>query len=397
MLTIQKYKTKLVALVISVIIIAALLPLAAFAEAKNSNVGVWFIPDNENIMTDVPWDIHAHEGFDGAFTPGRARDSTNAEHIQLDGNAAYFYGYYTGPLSDYVYYRESDSTEKTFKFSMLFSIIPAGGTVPMPQWWHSLCSVGFLVNCVENNDGTISGYYVSFEPRNNRDEIVLRMLNHVNFGDLYDYSYPIISGTTVLKGLPLEDSMETYLYEIKSSYEAFSVTKDGEEIFAFDLSTADASEIPSGYTGGNDFGFYAGYVGAPTHTCNELSFAEFTNIELWTKTLMPDITDVSWNNGNGNGNGEGINQLTVNGMTLKNSKNFVESNKFDDAIAKTTLTKNDPTALYTVMERNVNSGGQYEKVYDIKIALFETGAWKVYKGQLVVGNPGGNELVQISE
>jgi hypothetical protein len=129
----------------------------------------------------------------------------------------------------------------------------------------------------------------------------------------------------------------------------------------------------------------------------ELSFAEFKNITLWTKSLVPDITNVSWNNGNGNGNGEGINQLTVNGMTLKNSKNFVDPKNFDAAMAKAVLTKNDPTPLYTVTERTVDSNGPYGKVYDIKIALFEAGAWKVYEGQLVVDNPGGNELVQISE
>ncbi|MDR0493360.1 MAG: hypothetical protein LBH74_06975 [Nitrososphaerota archaeon] len=269
MLTLQKYKTKLVALVISVIIIAALLPLATFAEAKNSNVGVHFIP-NVNVGK-IPWDIYAaHEGFDGAFTKERAHDPNNSSHIQLDDNEAYFYGYYTGPQSDYVYYKESDSTEKTFKFSMLFSIYPAsGGNVRVAQRWHSLYSVGFLVNCVENNDGTISGYYVSFEPRSGKDSIVLRILNHTDFNALYSNSPSIIS-TPVLNETLLEDSMETYLYEIKSSYEAFSVTKDGEALFSLNISTADASKKPSDYTGGNDFGFYAGYVGAPTHTCNEL-------------------------------------------------------------------------------------------------------------------------------
>ena len=394
MLTIQKYRTKFATLVISVIIIAALLPLAAFAEAKNSNAEVRFIPKVN--VGGIPWDIYAaHEGFDDAFTTQRAHDPANSSHIQLDDNEAYFYGYYTGPQSDYIYYKESDSTEKTFKFSMLFSIYPAsGGIERVAQRWHSLYSVGFLINCAENNDGTISGYYVSFEPRNNQDEIVLRMLDHMNFDNLYDYSVPIIQ-TPIVAEIPLGDSMETYLYEIKSSYDVFSVTKDGAEIFSLNISTT--AQKPSDYTGGNDFGFYAGYVGAPTHTCNELSFAEFKNITLWTKSLIPNITDVSWNNGNGNGNGGGINQLTVNGMTLKNSKNFVEPNNFDAAIAKTTLAKNDPTALYTVVERNVNNSGPYEKVYDIRIALFEDGAWKVYEGQLVADNPGGNELVKISE
>jgi hypothetical protein len=293
MLTMQKYKTKLMALVISVIIIAALLPLTAFAEAKTSSTvenNAVSNAYNENIMTDIPWDIQTHIGFDSAFTPGRAHDPTDNSHIQLDGNEAYFYGYdgYGGKSwSDYLYYKEIDSTEKTFKFSMLFSIYPdGGGTTPVAQRWHSLYSVGFLVNCLENDDETISGYYISFEQGGGTyGQIVLRMLDHVDFGALYDNSR--LMSTKVLDRNPLnENSMETYLYEIKASNEAFSVTKNGDEIFTLDLSTADASQIPSDYTGGNDFGFYAGYVGAEGgHTCGELSFAEFKNIEIWTKTV----------------------------------------------------------------------------------------------------------------
>ncbi|MDR0471521.1 MAG: hypothetical protein LBH79_07370 [Nitrososphaerota archaeon] len=361
--------------------------------------GVYFIPDIN--IGDIPWDIYAaHEGFDGAFTPPRAHDPENERHIQLDGNEAYFYGYdgYGGKSwSDYLYYKETDSTEKTFQFSMMFSIYPAsGGTERIAQRWHSLYSVGFLVNCVENeDDGTISGYYVSFEPIRGGDGIVLRMLERVNFDTLYDNSQLIMS-TPVLETMLLDDSTATYLYEIKSSHEAFSITKDGEDLFSLDLATADASKIPLGYTGGNDFGFYAGYIGSQGgHTCSELSFAEFKNIWLSTKSLVPDISDVSWNNGNGNGNGGGINQLTVNGIVLKSSKNYVAPENFEAVIAKTTLAKNDPTAIYTVVERNADGDGQYEKVYAMKIALFEDGAWKVYKGRLVVDNPGRNDEVQI--
>ncbi|MDR0373351.1 MAG: hypothetical protein LBI79_07350 [Nitrososphaerota archaeon] len=390
---IQKYNIKLAALVISAVIIAAILPFTAFAEAKPSAV---FIPDQNSIIPNIPWDIHAHDIVDSAFTPERRIFPDDNSHIQINGTNVHFYGYYTGRYSDYMYYKESDATEKTFKFSMLFSMYPAGSDTPAPQHWHSLRSVGFLVNCVENSDGTISGYYFALEPKNgynhNSDEskIVVRLLDHMNFDQLYSQSH-LISSARPLTEMDLGDSTLTYLYEIKSSNQAFSVMKNDEEIFALNLTTADASQIPSEYTGGNDFGFYASYMGSEDgHTCTELSFAEFKNIEIWTKTVIPTVTDVSWNNGNGNGNGGGINQLTVNGITLKNNKNYVESKNFDTSIAKTTLTKNDPTAIYTVKEKTVNGGGQYEKIYDIKIALFEDSAWRVYTGQLCVDNPGGN-------
>ncbi|MDR0373562.1 MAG: hypothetical protein LBI79_08440 [Nitrososphaerota archaeon] len=401
---IQKYNTKLAALVISAVIIAALLPLTALAETDTSvtiGKGVRFTPKQD--VGDIPWTyIEAHTiGDDGAFTPPRRHFPNDDSHIQLDGNEAYFYGYYTGRHSDYLYYKESDSTEKTFKFSMFFSIYPVGSDTPAPQRWHSLRSVGFLVNCVENDDETISGYYFSLEPKNgynsnHESQIVVRMLDHMDFNILYEHSN-LISATPILDTMDLENSTQIYLYEIKSSQQAFSVMRDDEEIFSFNVTTADASKKPAGYTGGNDFGFYAGYMGSEDgHTCSELSFAEFKNIEIWTKSVIPTITEVNWNNGNGNGNGGGINQLTVNGITLKNNKNYLEPEIFNVTIAKTTLTKNDPTAIYTVIGKTVNEdGGQYEKIYNIKIAFFEDGAWRIYAGKLAVDNPGGNVKANI--
>ena len=106
------------------------------------------------------------------------------------------------------------------------------------------------------------------------------------------------------------------------------------------------------------------------------------------------LTGLSWNNGNGNGNGDGINQFTVNGITLKNNKNYVLPAIFDAKVTQTPG-KNDVTAIYTVTERIVsNNGGEYVKVYDIKVALYEDGAWKGYGGTITVDNPGGNDKNQ---
>ncbi|MCL2134185.1 MAG: hypothetical protein FWH37_01310 [Candidatus Bathyarchaeota archaeon] len=380
--------------------------MASTANAANTNAnnknGVTFTPHVN--METITWNMHAHEktNQDQAFTATRAHDPTDAHHIQLDGNEAYFYGYYTGSYSDYVYFKEDDATEKTFKFNMNFAIFPENSEILAPQRWHSLRSVGFLVNCIINNDGSFSGFYFSLEPQkgynNGGDsQIVVRFIDNMDFNDLYEDSH-LITGTktTILTKIELDNLMQTDDYEIKSSNQAFSVTKNTEEIFSFDLADEN-SQIPDDYTGGNDFGFYAGYIGQEDgHACRELSFAEFGNIELWTKSLVPDISEVSWNNGNGNGNGNGINQLTVNGITLKNNKNYVEPKNFETTVTKTVLAKNDPTAIYTVIDKPVSNtnGGQYEKVYDIKIGLFENGAWKVYSGLLSTDNPGGNEAIQ---
>ncbi|MDR1992223.1 MAG: InlB B-repeat-containing protein [Nitrososphaerota archaeon] len=108
------------------------------------------------------------------------------------------------------------------------------------------------------------------------------------------------------------------------------------------------------------------------------------------------MTGINWNNGNANGNGDGINQFSVNGVTLKNNKNYMTSADFDTAVQKTPV-KNDATALYTVDERTVLcSNGSYVKVYDVRVALFvaNAGTWKIYGGTIEVDNPGGNNANQ---
>ena len=117
----------------------------------------------------------------------------------------------------------------------------------------------------------------------------------------------------------------------------------------------------------------------------------FTVSEQPIETIV--ITGVNWNNGNGNGNGDGINQLTVNGVTLKNNKNYVTPDHFDVAVIQAP-DKNEPAAIYTVLERTVTQNGTYQKVYDVKVALYENGFWKGYAGTITVDNPGGNNQNQ---
>ncbi|MDR1992347.1 MAG: hypothetical protein LBQ98_02440 [Nitrososphaerota archaeon] len=103
------------------------------------------------------------------------------------------------------------------------------------------------------------------------------------------------------------------------------------------------------------------------------------------------ITSLSWNNGNDGG----INQFSINGITLKNNKNYVTPANFDAIVAKTTFDKTDNTEIYTVTKTTVtDNDGQYVKVYDIKVALCQDGAWKGYSGSITVDNPGGNNKNQ---
>ena len=109
------------------------------------------------------------------------------------------------------------------------------------------------------------------------------------------------------------------------------------------------------------------------------------------------VSNLSWNNGNisdkDGANGAGINSFTADGITFKNNRNYLTPANFDANIAKTP-DKNDKTEIYTVTERTVTMSGQYVKVYDVKIAFYKDGEWKVYGGTISVNNPGGNDNVQ---
>jgi len=251
-----------------------------------------FDPNNDKIMIDIPWEIKTHVGFDGAFTPARSRDGSYS-HIQLNGNAAYFYGYRSEPLADYLYYVENDSGEKTFSFNMNYYLYEEDEDFPTMQYWHSMRSFGFLVNCIKNGDGTISGYYFAFEGTRQDDRrIAIRMFDHINLNSLHNYAVPI-SETRILGTMPLLPSMRDYFFEIKSSNKAFSIKKDGVTIYTFNLASANPSDIPFNYNGGNDFGFIVAYAGNEppySHNCLQLSCAEFTNISIITKTVTPSST-----------------------------------------------------------------------------------------------------------
>ena len=132
--------------------------------------------------------------------------------------------------------------------------------------------------------------------------------------------------------------------------------------------------------------FYPMIISAGTKTyfysCSS-SFSVSKNIEEEVETVI--LNNLNWNNGNC----AGINSFDVNGVTLKHNKNYVTPANFDAIIAKKP-DKNSNTAIFTVVERTVKNNGKYEKVYEIKVALYENGLWKVYGGTITVDNPGGN-------
>jgi len=109
------------------------------------------------------------------------------------------------------------------------------------------------------------------------------------------------------------------------------------------------------------------------------------------------INGLNWNNGNTSdkdgANGAGIISFSVDGIILKNNKNYVTPVNFDKVITKAPA-KNEEPAIYTVTERTVTNNGKYEKVYDVKVALYKDNVWKGYEGTITVDNPGGNDKNQ---
>ena len=96
------------------------------------------------------------------------------------------------------------------------------------------------------------------------------------------------------------------------------------------------------------------------------------------------VSNLNWNNGNQSG----INSFMIDGMTLKNNKNYMELEDFN--IATMQEMKKVP-ALFTVIEKNIENNNGYEKEYVIKVALYKNGIWVLYNGSLIVNNEGGKE------
>ncbi|MDQ0360667.1 MucBP domain-containing protein [Breznakia pachnodae] len=234
---------------------------------------------NNPAVTAISWDKYQEVGHDMAFTSaqsGLLGDGSD-EHIQLIGNEVKFFGYYSNPYLDFLYYTESDASAKEFTFSISQDQMD----------WHTINSVGFFVNCVKNTDGTYSGYYFSLESY----RIALRKMdhfdlegNHVLGGSSLIYSCPVVYSQPIPTG-----SNDTYTVKLKSEETKFSVevtrTASDSSVsminFDLDLATATSDQVPTGYTGGNDFGIYSAYN---SHYCSSLSYATFSDITILSKT-----------------------------------------------------------------------------------------------------------------
>ncbi len=206
-------------------------------------------------------------------------------------------------------------------------------------------------------------------------------------------------------GAVFVDEQGTEIARVKSGEPFYvRVPDDASGEFTFTATTTTTTKF--WYVG--DFQFFIDvrdsnvpYVYQPlfrpvTNTADRTHFStcsgSFTATPTEPETIT--LTCLSWNNGNCGGNGGGINQFTVDGITLKNSKNYVAPDKFDAKVAKTPG-KKDVTAVYTVTERAVKgANGKYTKEYDIKVALYRDGVWKVYAGTITVYNLGGNNKNQ---
>lgn len=293
------------------LLIATSLMIPTLAAQTDVVVNGDFDPTLEGEIQDIDWNVHnnpALDHYDGAYSAQRAIDALGEapaedSHIQFKENSVYFFGYYTNWISDYIYYKETDPNEKTFSFKAEIGLYNNSSVATDlhkgPRTWHSIFSFGFWVNCVVNADGTVSGYYLAFEglpSQSSADRVVVRMLDHVNLAALSGNSQAILAAPIVYtENIPnLFDNFEDpHSFVLKSSSAKFSVVMDGAPLYSFDLATADAAKKPSGYTGGNDFGFYCGYAGSTSisglggHTCAQLSYAIFSDVKILTQSITP--------------------------------------------------------------------------------------------------------------
>ena len=125
------------------------------------------------------------------------------------------------------------------------------------------------------------------------------------------------------------------------------------------------------------------------YTCS--SGFSVQNNENETETIT--VSCLIWNKGKSYGCGVSINQFKVNGITLKNYKNYLTPAKFDFAISQAPK-KYAPTAIYTFSEKIVKNNRIYEKIYQLKVALYENNSWKGYAGTIIVDIRGGTHAHQ---
>ncbi|MDR1171576.1 MAG: hypothetical protein LBL24_03890 [Bacteroidales bacterium] len=160
----------------------------------------------------------------------------------------------------------------------------------------------------------------------------------------------------------------------------------------------------------NDFQFFIDVRDSNVPYMYQPLFRPITNSGEWTSfytcsgnftatPMEPEepekimLTCLIWNNRDCGGS-RGIDRFTVDGITLKDSKNYVTPADFNARTAKTPG-KKGITAIYTVTERTVKDAcGKRIKVYDIKVAFYKDGVWKGYGGTITVDGPGGNNKNQ---
>lgn len=234
---------------------------------------------NNPPVTTISWNKYQEVVYDTAFTAAQSGALGNGsdEHIQLIGNEVKFFGYDRSPYLDFLYYTESDALEKEFTFNISQDQMD----------WHTIRSIGFFVNCVKNTDDTYSGYFFSLE----RNQIALRKMDHFDLE-----AYHTLGGNYILSVCPVvysepipTGSSDTYAVKLKSQETKFSVevTRTASDStvstinFDLDLATATSDQVPTDYTGGNDFGIYSAYN---AHACRSLSYATFSDITILSKT-----------------------------------------------------------------------------------------------------------------
>jgi hypothetical protein len=117
----------------------------------------------------------------------------------------------------------------------------------------------------------------------------------------------------------------------------------------------------------------------------------YEGYRVYVNAPLVMLRDLNWNNGNisnrNGANGGGINAFSIEGVTLRNNRNYLTPDNFEEALINPA---NQPAAIYTVVERTVIEGEVYTKVHVVRVALMGEQGWRLFEGTITVDNPGGN-------
>ncbi len=277
------------------------------------NINITAVEANEVSAgnTSSGWKIYDHYGSWGEDpypSPDNTHSGQNHIIVKNSGQQITFYGYGVPAYIDFMVMPNSDSTEKTFTFTMDDANIKS----------HSMLGAGFLFNTQITNLGSystqtisgrstvtdsalnsqyISGYLIMMYKSGSGSYPILYRIDNMSMKSFHDSASNVMSATGSTAGITL---LQSYSGNLLSGTHSITVKVSGDTVNMTD--TVGGTTKTLNYTGLSDTGSYGfGPVSIyNSHSCNELSWFNFENLHMETtsaRRFSEVIREPEWRDG----------------------------------------------------------------------------------------------------